>query len=141
MSTNYTSINNRHSNFPPLMNDGKLYTDWESACNNNNKLKKSIGINDNYEYRQWLINNANNVINQNRKSACLNSCSCTSTFEPIRDSNKYIFRNCDDKIKPHGYETSDLKTLYLNKEALQEKLTAPIMTQEQLIKNGVFKHF
>ena len=139
-ATCYKATNNIHYKYPAMMDDGNLYTDWNSACKSNNQLKKNAGITDNYEYRQWLINNSNSIIRQNQESA--NQDTCVNIFPKFTDRNsKYIFRNCNDTTKPFGYENSDLKNLYLSKEKLQEKLTAPIMSQHDLIKNGLSYHF
>ena len=39
----------------------------------------------------------------------------------------------DDKIQPYGYETSDLKKLYLSRNQLHSQLSGPILSQEQLL--------
>ena len=43
------------------------------------------------------------------------------------------FKSCQDNSKPFGYESSDLKNIYLSKQALNARLKAPIITQEQLL--------
>ena len=39
-----------------------------------------------------------------------------------------------DKHQPFGYETSDLKNLYLTRNQLESKMSAPFVTQEELLK-------
>ena len=124
--------NNIHPNFPAMMDEGNLYTDWESACKMNNEIKQSAGINNNYNYRQWLINNANSVMQTNRISAMGQSC-VYNTPTPPTQTSKYIFSGCSDKSQPIGYENSDLKTLYLSKYDLQSRMNTPILTQDQLL--------
>ena len=68
--TCYKASNNIHAGYPALMSEGNLYTDWNSACKINNKIKNDAGLKSNYAYRQWLINNANNVMNKNTMAAC-----------------------------------------------------------------------
>ena len=133
--------NNIHNDFPPLMNDSTLFTDWNTCCKTNDKLKKSNGIDNNYNYRQWLINNGNTVMKTNRMNAYNNANVKPNINSMFQKSNKYIFRDCNDKRQPLGYETSDLKEIYLSKQELNEKLTAPIMTQYDLIKNGLNNYF
>ena len=124
--------NNIHPDFPAMMNGGNLYTDWNSACKTNNEIKHSAGLNNNYTYRQWLINNATNVMKTNRASAMGQTC-VYNTPLPSTQTSKYIFSSCSDKSRPIGYEHSDLKSLYLSKHDLQSRMNTPILTQEQLL--------
>lgn len=48
-------------------------------------------------------------------------------------NHKYLFQGSADATMPYGYQNSDLKNLYISRQALQSKLVAPIMTQEQLL--------
>jgi hypothetical protein len=124
--------NNIHPNFPAMMDEGNLYTDWNSACKMNNEIKQSAGLNNNYNYRQWLINNATNVMQTNYTSAMGQSC-VYNTPTPPTQTSKYIFSGCSDKSQPIGYEHSDLKSLYISKADLQRRMHTPILTQEQLL--------
>ena len=135
--TCYKASNNIHPGFPAMMSEGNLYTDWNSACRLNNNLKSNAGIKSNYSYRQWLINNATRVIGANHTAACGSCCACEEHFKPQPNSNKYIFTSCVDSKQPYGYETSDLKNLYLSKSSLQSRLCAPIMSQSQMLQMGV----
>lgn len=135
--TCYKASNNIHAGFPAQMSEGNLYTNWDSACKMNNTLKKAAGKESNYSYRQWLIKNAMHVMNKNTVAACADCCGCMENFKPEPRSNKYLFTSCADKIQPFGYENSDLKNLYLSDTALQSRLCAPIMTQDQMLKQGM----
>ena len=46
---------------------------------------------------------------------------------------KHIYKNVSDKSQPYGYESSDLKSLYLSSYELQAKSSGPIVTQEELL--------
>jgi|TARA_B110000858_G_scaffold172001_1_gene202893 hypothetical protein len=131
--TCYKGGNNIHPGFPALMSSGNLNTDWNAACKNNNILKKKAGINDNYQYRQYLINNADSFIMKNQIDACESCCGCLQNFEKRPASQKFLFKSCSDSRMPFGYENSDLKNLYLSKTSLQSRLSAPIMTQSQML--------
>ena len=67
-ATCYSGSNNIHFNTPPLMSDGRHYSNYDPSCKANNELRDSLGIKNNYQYRQWLINNGNAVQRQNKKS-------------------------------------------------------------------------
>ena len=42
-------------------------------------------------------------------------------------------KSVTDNNTPYGYETSDLKNIYLSRQSLNSRLNTPIMTQEQLL--------
>ncbi len=116
------------------MSDSRLYTHYGSTCKANNSLKKDLGLNSNYDYRQYLIKNGNRLIEQNQNSH-INKLGYNSPYN-ISDFNsdtKHIYKNVSDKSQPHGYETSDLKNLYLTRYELKAKSTGPILTQEELL--------
>ena len=131
--TCYKASNNIHPGFPSLMSEGNYVTDWNAACRMNNNLKDKAGIKDNYQYRQYLIRNADTLIADNQVGACAQCCGNLQNFSPRPDSQKYLFTSCSDETVPFGYETSDLKNLYLSSSALQSRLVAPILTQSQLL--------
>lgn len=132
-ATCYSGSNNIHFNIPPLMSDGRHYTHYDPSCQANNLFRNKMNFTNNYDYRQWLINNGNRVADINQKSAC-NECSeCVQSAASAPPTQKYLFKSCQDNSKPFGYESSDLKNIYLSKKALNARLKAPIITQEQLL--------
>jgi hypothetical protein len=135
--TCYNAPNNIHNDFPALMSSGNLYTDYKSACKMNNEIKEKTGFKSNYEYRQWLIKNAYSVMKTNTVEACNQCCGCMENFTPRPESQKYLYKSCSDNTKPFGYESSDLKNLYLSRQSLQSRLTAPIMTQSEMLHLGL----
>ena len=60
--TCYSGSNNIHHNKAPLMSDSRLFTLVNPACDINQKLGKSLGIRNNYEYRQYLIRNGKTMM-------------------------------------------------------------------------------
>ena len=71
-ATCYSGSNNIHFNIPPLMSDGRHYTHYDPSCQANNLFRNKMNFTNNYDYRQWLINNGNRVadINQTRDAEC-----------------------------------------------------------------------
>ena len=60
----------------------------------------------------------------------------TNECEPVnkmKTNDKYIYQSCLDNSRPFGYETSDLKNLYLTRNQLQSRVNTHILTQEQLL--------
>ena len=114
------------------MSDTRQFTNYDAACNNNNNIKKRYEITSNYAYRQFLINSGNAVMNANSNLAKMCSTkSCNGSDN--KHHNKYLFSNCQDNSVPFGYQSSDLKNMYLSREALQDSLSGPMLTQEQLL--------
>ena len=132
-ATCYTGSNNIHFNLPPLMTDGREYSNYDPSCKANTELRNSLGIKSNYDYRQWLIHNGNKIAIKNRFSACHGCSECVKVAAQAPKTQKYLFESCADNSRPYGYETSDLKNMYLNRQDLESKLHAPILTQEQLL--------
>ncbi len=132
-ATCYEGSNNIHFNIPPSMNDGRLFSSYEAACKSNNQLKTNLGITNNYQYRQWLIHNGNQIADKNRKSACGECSQCIIEASQAPKTQKYLYKNCADTSRPYGYENSDLKNMYVSRQAQNSKLQAPILTQEQLL--------
>lgn len=77
MSQHYKIPNNRYPNCPALMDDGRAFTDYRSACFMNSMMQTRYNIKNSYEYRQFLTKNGSNLMNTIRdynikKSQCKN---------------------------------------------------------------------
>ena len=132
-STCYKGSNNIYSDFPAIMSDGRIHTEHDTACEINNGILKQTGISNNYDYRQYLIRNGLDIMSQNTNSSQANSNVQSFSGNNIT-TNKYLFKSMSDKKEPFGYETSDLKNLYLTRKELEGKMSAPFVTQEELLK-------
>ena len=85
--------NNKYFDSPARMDDGRAFTDYRSSNSIDDMIKYSNNIGSSYEYRQFLINNAvniMNVINQNTasKMGC-NSCN----YEPVPFNTQCDYNN------------------------------------------------
>ena len=123
--TCYSGSNNIYFDFPPIMDDGRNYATYLPMSIINNKIRLEQGLTSNYNYRQYLMQNATNLINTNKLVACDNCGPCLGQFnnQPLFSTNKYLYYSLKDRSIPYGYETSDLKQLYLSREELNNKLT------------------
>jgi hypothetical protein len=135
-ATCYSACNNIHYSKPPLMSDGRNFTNWTPACDINTQLVKSTGITNNHEYRQHLINNADRLIAGNQLNACEHVSGNNSIYGRTTFTNgiKHLYRSVTDDHAPYGYEHSDLKSMYLTRTALSDRMRAPILNQEQLLR-------
>ena len=79
----YKTSNNKHFNSPPRMADGRHFTDYRPNCYVNNLLRANNKIHSSFQYRQFLTDNADNLMNINRAYACQKNCSgpCVKPYE------------------------------------------------------------
>ena len=127
--TCYKGSNNIHFNFPPLMNDGRNYSNYEAGASLDNNLKKKANIKTNSDYRKFLQKNADSIIRNNQLNAC-NECSNYYNTNNNNNNNlgitkPYIFDSIISNDQPYGYENSDLKNIYLSRQVLQAQMHSP----------------
>jgi hypothetical protein len=137
--------NNKYANFPALMTDGRsVSASWQPSAFVDESIRKDNNIQSNWQYRRYLINNANDIRSHNFNQAC------NDTGYYIRNENKeienstnyktpHIYKNITDPVEHVGASNSDLKELYLTKEQLHARTVVPSITQAELIQNwGVY---
>jgi hypothetical protein len=134
--------NNIHFDFPPIMEDGRNFAQWQPGAIINEKIRINSGIKTNNDYRQYLINNADQIILSNQREACQSCCSCTPKYGGNRNdvgnnSTPYLYKSCGDSNQPFGYENTDLKQYYLSSFDLNSRMVAPLITQDDILKYGM----
>jgi hypothetical protein len=133
--TCYSGSNNIHFDFPPIMMDGRNFAKWQPGAVINKKIRDENNIKTNWQYRDFLTKNADSIIRSNQLEACNNCCYCPSIKSGESISNTpFLYKSCVEETQPHGYENSDLKNLYLSSYELQCRMVAPILTQEEYLK-------
>ena len=135
-------LNNVYNNFPPMMNDSRTYTSWQPSNIINEKIKKGENISSNWEYRQFMINNADGIIKLNQTQACEYSGINTSnntTNNRLDDNTPFIYKSLADLRTPEGYVQSNLKQLYTSNVLLQSRMETPIITQSEIIRMGMLR--
>ncbi len=137
-STCYSGSNNIDFNFPPIMADGRNFATWQPDAAINERIQKKEGIQTNWGYRQYLQNNASQIMNFNTQESCYelgldphyNTDSTPSSNVP------YTFKGTFDTSTPgFGYCNSDLKNPYLSREQLNSRLVSPSINLNVLNKN------
>jgi len=127
-STCYSGSNNIHFNFPPIMADGRLWSQWSPDAVINERIQKNEGINNNWNYRQYLQKHGLQIMKYNNEESCYelglnphyNTNSTPSSNVP------YTFKSTFDTSTPgFGYCNSDLKNPYLSREQLNSRLISP----------------
>ena len=154
--TCYSGSNNIHYDFPPIMTDGRNYANWLPGAAINEKIRKDAGINTNWEYRRYLTQNADTIIRNNQIAACDECCALpretynTNNQVPqgqeqktvdrqmyVQPQSPYLYKSCADNTQPkYGYAGSDLKDMYISQLQLQSRMITPVITQDQLLKQG-----
>ena len=86
-SSCFKTSDNKHLSCPPRMADGRHFTMYEPSCFINDLIKSDNSISNSLQYRLFLQQNANALMDKNRKVACMLNCcgNCPITkegFEP-----------------------------------------------------------
>jgi hypothetical protein len=136
------ATNNKYPEFPPLMSDGRSITaTWQPESIINNDLIQSNLIKSNWQYRRYLTNNAKDIMAYNFRESSndvgyykrpIDLPNMQSNLVTNLNNVPYNFKSVHDNTKPWGYQTSDLKELYLSREQLDSRKIAPVITQDNL---------
>jgi len=133
----FSASNNMYPDYPPFMSDARSFTPYESNEIINKKIKSKYNIQSNYDYRMFLTRNGNDIISQNQINACDQCGFCQyAKLNEINSNqihNKYLYKGITDNTQPYGYESSDLKKQYIDKQSLQSRLYTPLLNQDQLL--------
>ena len=115
----YTGSNNAYSNLPPMMSDGRNFSNLLPSEVIDNTIKTNAGIQSNWDYRRYLQNNANHIIKQNSDAAI----SAVGLVE--NPSNNIPFHFFGPTQPQYIHPESDLKAQYMSREQLNSRLVAP----------------
>jgi hypothetical protein len=141
----YTT-NNRYGGFPPLMCDGRcLISSWQPEADVNNSILKQNYIRSNWEYRQYLTNNAPTIMRQNFVESANDvgyyERNATDIGEPnykpmlaTSMSRPFLYSGLFEAPAHLGNENTDLKTDYLSREQLNAQQFSPVVTQDELLR-------
>jgi len=127
-ATCYSGSNNIHFNYPPIMADGRNFASWQPEAVVNKKIQQQENITSNWAYRQFLTNNAMQIMKYNNQEACIDLGLNTHIHTENTPSSNvpYKFSSVMDTSPPgFGYPTSDLKNPYLSRQQLQARMISP----------------
>ena len=142
--TCFSGSNNIHFDFPPIMADGRNFSSWQPGSVLSEELRNNAGIKTNWEYRKYMTENADEIIKMNQMSAC---DQCSSVSNPINNNansgsnSPFVFKSSSDKSQPAGYENSDMKNIYISQFQLQSRMVTPVVSQYQLLEQGIPRRF
>lgn len=136
LRNNYSgySINNKYMNKPPNTSDGRnIISSWTPQDVINKELVKRNGIQSNWQYRQYMIKNADQLRNDMLQNS-LNDMGYTIQNINTNFDNVKIYNNINEPITHKQSSLSDLKNNYLTREQLQSQMVVPSLTQAEIIK-------
>ena len=136
--TCYSGSNNIHFNYPPIMADGRNFASWQPGSVVNEKIREESGIKSNWQYRKYLMENADQIIKYNQLGACEQSSGGIVNYggQEKLNGTPFLYNSNLENSQPFGYENSDLKSSYLSRQQLQERMVTPVFTQDQLLMQG-----
>jgi hypothetical protein len=123
---NYSSSHNVYFDFPPLMTDGRNFSGWQPGNAVNESIRRSENIKSNWDYRRYLTTNADQIMS-------INGSFEVNSYEQEQRNVPFMYSSVMDTREPFGYVQSDLKDVYLSRDALQARMVAPEITQEQVL--------
>ena len=94
MSACYRTGNNKYFNAPPLMSDGRHFTDYRSSCVANSMFYTNKKLTNSFDYRNYLTQNAKNIIKRDRQVNYLNLGVLNKSLW-INNVNKIIINKYD----------------------------------------------
>ena len=104
------------------------YASWQPQAVVNNQIRSNEGIKSNWQYRQYMTNNASYIMKYNTQEAIYESGNNPYTLinnEPVQKT-PYLYNNIQQNSEPPvSYGESDLKRSYLEKERIQARLISP----------------
>ena len=130
-ATCFSGSNNIHFNFPPIMQDGRTYSSYQPEAVVNQRIQEVNHINSNWKYRQFLTQNADQIMQFNTTEACYTlGLNPHVTTNATPSSNvPFLYKSTFDTSSPgFGYPTSDLKNPYLSRQQLEARMISPSIT-------------
>ena len=135
------NTNNKYPEFPPLMSDGRSVTaTWQPESTINADLIQSNNIQSNWQYRKYLTQNAQQIMEYNFRESSndvgyykrpLDLPNIQSNLVTSFNQQPYVYSSPLDNTKPLGYTNSDLKETYLTREQLNARKIAPIVSMQK----------
>jgi hypothetical protein len=124
------------------MSDGRsIVASYQPESTVNNQILQENSIKSNWEYRNYLVANATQIMEKNFRESSNDTGYFAKQYEipnsneVIKDVNHAPFHYHKDNLeqKPFGYASSDLKDRYLSREELNDQKFSVPATQYDLL--------
>jgi hypothetical protein len=107
---------------------GQSYGLWQPDNNTNRKIQVDTGISSNWKYRQYMQQNAKEIMKYNTMQSINDSGNNPYTIlntNPVGNT-PYLYRSVHDTSSPaFKINNSDLKQDYMTKEQMKAKMISP----------------
>lgn len=119
---NNNNQNQKYYTLTPLKND---YSSWQPEAKINNKIQASSDINSNWKYRQYIQQNANQIMKYNSMESIYSSGNnpYSITSNVVNVPTPFIFSSIQSPSI--GYNNSDLKQDYVKQTQIRSRMVAP----------------
>jgi hypothetical protein len=107
---------------------------WNPDSLNNKNILTNTGIQSNWNYRQYMQKNANQIMKYNTMQSIYSSGNNPYTLLNNETTNNtpYLYKSLHDTNNPPvGFSNSDLKRDYMLKEQMKTRMVAPSISTEQ----------
>ena len=123
--------------------DGRVYTNWLPAGELNKNIRIKNNIKTNKDYRAYLVNNADKIIDFNQRQSV-----AEVSYSPYYRNYAVVNSNADINASVNAglnaglnasvnagvnEEESDLKKLYLSRNDINKRYNTPVVGQETLL--------
>lgn len=97
--TCYKTSNNKYFGCPPRMADGRNFTDYRPSCHVNNLIRQNNSTYNSFQYRMFMTQNANKLMDLNRTYACQKNCCgpCQSPYDVGTMMPSESYMGCSSK--------------------------------------------
>jgi hypothetical protein len=116
------------------MSDGRTYASWQPEAVINTRIQKRENIHSNWQYRQFMTQNGNDIMKYNNTEWCYTlGLPCHKSVQTTPSNNvPHLYTSSFDTNNPgFGYNNSDLKNPYLSRQQLQSRLISPSIHLEE----------
>ena len=107
--------------------DGRIYTNWLPAGELNKNIRIKNNIKTNKDYRAYLVNNADKIIDFNQRQSV-----AEVSYSPYYRNYAAVNSNATNNVT-NNEEESDLKKLYLSRNDINKRYNTPVVGQETLL--------
>jgi hypothetical protein len=121
-------MNNYYTIEPNQEFQTTAYSLWQPDAKMNQKILADTGIKSNWQYRQYMQKNANQIMKYNTMESIYTSGNnpYTNMNNEAVNNTPYIYTSVHDTSSPlYGFRNSDLKQDYVTKEKMKSRMIAP----------------
>jgi hypothetical protein len=118
-ATQYTP-NNDSVNHPGILSDGRMFTNYIPNSMLNETIKKKNNIQNNEEYRKFLVNNTESIMRNNYEQYS-NENKTEYRHEQAIHGPPHLYMSVQEDTKPFGYEDSSVKQTFLTRQQIDDK--------------------